>query len=128
MIGNVRMSHTLLTTSDGEEMVLLPRRDYDAMRDALDAVRHARAMADVTAGRIETLSQAEVVAALAEATPLAFWRKKRSLTQRGLASQAGISQSYLSELENGHRRGDPALYRRLARLLDVRMEDIVAED
>jgi transcriptional regulator with XRE-family HTH domain len=62
---------------------------------------------------------------IAEATPLAFWRKKRGMTQTALAAAVGISNSYLSGLESGSRKGDPALSLRLARALKVRMEEIV---
>ncbi len=99
--------------------------DFAAMEDALDAATHDRTMADIAAGRQEWLTSEEVDAALAEATPLAFWRKKRGMTQRALAAAVSISNSYLSGLEAGARKGDPALFLRLARALRVRMEDIV---
>ncbi len=50
------------------------------------------------------------------------------LTQAALAAAVGISQSYLAGLEAGSRKGDPALFLRLARALSVRMEDIVSDD
>jgi DNA-binding XRE family transcriptional regulator len=121
------MNHTLIKTPHGEEMVLLSKADFLAIQDALDAASHDRTMADIAAGRQEWLTPEEVDAALAESTPLAFWRKKRGMTQTALAAAVGISKSYLSGLESGSRRGDPALFLRLARALNVRMEDIVAE-
>ncbi|MGL5114652.1 MAG: helix-turn-helix domain-containing protein [Beijerinckiaceae bacterium] len=119
------MTHTLLKTPGGEELVLMPRAAFDALRDALDAAEHRNAMASVAAGALETLSAAEVVAALEEPTPLAFWRKKRGLTQTALAAAAGIKQPYMAGLEKGDRKGDPALFLKLARALKVRMEDLV---
>jgi DNA-binding XRE family transcriptional regulator len=121
------MTHTIVTTPGGEELVLLPKAEFESMRDALDAAAHARAMADVAAGVMETLSAEEVAQALAEPTPLAFRRKRRGLTQKALAAAAGISQSYLAGLEAGDRKGDPALFLRLARALSCRMEDLVEE-
>ncbi len=121
------MTHTLITTPGGEELVLVPRAEFEALRDALDAAGHARAMAEIAAGLVQTLSGQEVAAALDEPTPLAFWRKKRGLTQAALAAGAGISQPYLAGLEKGVRKGDPALFLRLARALTVRMEDLVRD-
>ena len=54
-------------------------------------------------------------------------RRSRGLIQKALAAQAGISQSYMAELESGKRKGDPALFKRLARALAVRMEDVVED-
>lgn len=122
------MTHTIVTTPGGEELVLLPRAEFEAMRDALDAAEHRGAMARVAAGTLETLSAEEVAAALDEPTPLAFWRRKRGMTQGALATAAGIKQPYLSALEAGERKGDPALFLKLARALGTRMEDLVEED
>ncbi len=121
------MTHAIIKNPGGEELVLLPRAEFEALRDALDLAEHAKVMAELLAGRQEALSTEEMKAALAEPTPLAFWRKKRGLTQAALAGSAGISQSYLAGLERGSRKGDPALFLRLARALSVRMEDLVTE-
>lgn len=121
-------SPTTFTTPSGDEMVILSRRDFEAMQNRLDAAEHARAMASVAAGTMETLTEDEVRAALAAPTPLAFWRSKRGMTQTALAEQAGISQSYVADIEAGRRKGAPALFLRLARALSVRMEDIVADE
>lgn len=64
---------------------------------------------------------------LAAPSMLSWWRKRRGLSQGDLAARAGISQSYLSSLEAGDRLGNPALIKRLAHELAVRMEDIVED-
>ena len=38
---------------------------------------------------------------------------------------AGVTQSYIAALEAGARKGDPALFKRLAGALGARMEDLV---
>jgi len=122
------MTYATVKTPGGEELVVVAKAEFDAMRDALDASEHARAMAEIASGREELLTIEEVAAALAAPTPLAFWRRKRSLTQAALAKTAGISQSYLAALEAGRRKGDPGLFLRLSRALRVRMEDLVDEN
>jgi len=119
--------HATVTTPGGEELVLVPRAVFEAMQERLDGAAHAQSMAAVARGEQELLTPEEVRAALAAPTPLAFWREKRGLTQKALAEQVGIVQSYLSELEAGRKKGDPARFRRLARALRVRMEDLVPE-
>ena len=111
-----------ITTSSGDEMVVLPARDFDPLIDARD---HAVAMAAHERGADEGVTEAEMDAYLAAATPLAFWRGKRGLTQAALAARAGISQPYLAQLEGGDRKGGLATGRALARALRVRIEDLL---
>nr|WP_242481619.1 helix-turn-helix transcriptional regulator [Paracraurococcus ruber] len=77
---------------------------------------------------METLSEAELDAYLAAATPLAFWRRHRGLTQAALATAGGISQPYLAQIEAGSRTGDVRLLARLAKALRIRIEDLVQDD
>ncbi|HLW91606.1 MAG TPA: helix-turn-helix transcriptional regulator [Roseiarcus sp.] len=124
------MKHTFLKTPAGEELVLIARADFEALRaaaeDAGDAALHAKTKASLARGEQTALSAEEVKAALAAPTPLAFWRGKRGLTQKALAERAGVSQSYVADLEAGRRKGAPALFKRLAAALSLRMEDLVA--
>ena len=49
------------------------------------------------------------------------------MTQARLSAEAGISQPYLAQLEAGRRVGDVLTLRALARVLGVRIEDLVAD-
>ena len=122
------MKHTIVVTPSGEELVLLARTDFDAMRERIDAAAHEATMAAVARGEQDLLTAEETVAALDAPTPLAFWRLKRGLTQKQLSQAVGVSQSYIADLEVGRRRGDAALVKRLARALRLRMEDLVADE
>ena len=102
----------IITSPSGEELVVLPRRDYEDLVDALAAGKVEAALA---AGQEELLSAEEAAALLAAPTPLAFWRKKRGKTQSQLAAELGVSQNFLSDLERGKVKGDVTLYRKLAR-------------
>ena len=108
-----------------EDTVTLTRTEY---QDLIDARDHAVAMRDVASGTMETLSDADLDTFLAAATPLAFWRKRRRLTQASLAGQIGITQPYLAQIEKGQRVGDVTLYAKLARVLRVHMEDLVVHE
>jgi predicted transcriptional regulator len=122
------MKHTLVKTPAGEELVLLARADFEAMREAIDAAAHDSTMAAVARGEQEMLTSHGVLAALDAPTPLAFWRGKRGFTQKRLGEAVGISQSYVADLEAGRRKGDAALVKRLAQALRVRMEDLVIDE
>ena len=116
------MAIQTITSPSEEELVVLSRADYDDLVTSRD---HARAVHAVADGRMEAIADADMDAYLAAASPLAFWRKRRGLTQSALAGTAGISQAYLSQIETGERVGDVLLYVRLARTLGLRVEDLV---
>jgi DNA-binding XRE family transcriptional regulator len=94
-------------------------------QDACDAAHHAQSMAALARGEEELLTSAEALAFARAPTPLAFWRRKRDMTQAALGKLCGVTQSYIASLESGARKGDPALFKRLATALRVRMDDLV---
>jgi DNA-binding XRE family transcriptional regulator len=110
---------------DGQEMVIMPRVDYIRLMNNADALAHSAVLADVNAGREEVLSSDEMLDLLSAATPLAFWRRKRNLTQAALGERVGLSQAYIASLEAGKRKGDPTQFRNLSAALNVTMEDLV---
>jgi DNA-binding XRE family transcriptional regulator len=83
------------------------------------------AMRAVADGAMQTSAGADVDAYLAAKTPLAFWRRHGKVTQRALAEAIGVSQAYIAQIENGVREGSPVMIRDVARVLRVRMEDLV---
>jgi len=119
------MAVSYVTTPGGEELALLPRAEFEALKQA--AV-HARTVADYRAGRLPGLSPAEALAFAEAASPLAFWRKRAGLTQGALAEQVGVAQNYLSDVENGKRAGTVSLWVKLAAALGVPVEVLVDED
>lgn len=58
---------------------------------------------------------------------LTTWRRLRGLTGRSLAERAGISKSYLSDVELGKRRPTRAKVMALARALGVEPAVLCAE-
>jgi DNA-binding XRE family transcriptional regulator len=115
----------------GDDIVILSRKEYDqliaANEDAADAEILRRSIARVESGEEETFTSAEVDAFLTSKTPLAFYRKKRGMSQDTLAKRAGITQSYLSEIEIGRKSGDVRTLRKLADALKVSLDHLVPE-
>jgi ribosome-binding protein aMBF1 (putative translation factor) len=75
----------------------------------------------------ETLSESEMDELLAARTPLAFWRKKRGLTQTELAKAADIAQGFLSEIESGLKTGDVTVLQRIALALEISLLELVPD-
>ncbi len=122
----------IIKTERGEELVVLSRRDYDAMRARLGD----EAAEDAMTARIVSEAKAKGAAAL----PIAVWekieaapspikplRQWRKLTQAELAKKAAISQGYLSEIETGKKTGDLATLRAIAGALDVSLDNVTPE-
>jgi DNA-binding XRE family transcriptional regulator len=61
--------------------------------------------------RIQTRTQRDYVTGdemkriLDDECPVKLWREKRGLSQRELAEQAGVSSSFLAEIETGKKPG-----------------------
>jgi ribosome-binding protein aMBF1 (putative translation factor) len=112
----------------GDDIVILSRKEYDrllvaASEDAADAAVGKRAIAR----NEETLSEAEMDELLAARTPLAFWRKKRGMTQTDLAKAAKIAQGFLSEIESGLKTGDVTVLQRIAIALEISLLELVPD-
>jgi DNA-binding XRE family transcriptional regulator len=115
----------IFRTPRGEELVVMARQEFDTLQDVAVAATRSRELAE---GREELLTSEDVEALLKAPTPLAFWRKKRRLTQTALAKTVGVSQNFLSDVERGKAIGDIVLYAKLARGLGVSIEDLVPDD
>jgi ribosome-binding protein aMBF1 (putative translation factor) len=112
----------------GDDIVILSRKEYDRLLAAADEDVIDAAMAKKAIARNEeTLSETEVNELLAARTPLAFWRKKRELTQTDLAKAAGIAQGFLSEIESGLKTGDVTVLQRIAIALEISLLELVPE-
>ena len=104
----------IITSPSGEELVVLPRCEYEDLIDAL------------AAGQEELLSAEDAAALLAAPTPLAFWRKKRRKMQSHLAAEVGVSEKFLSDFEAGKVEGDVTFYGKLARSLGLSIDDLAS--
>ena len=119
------MTTKYIVTPGGEKLAILPAEEYETMRDALV---HQGAMSDYRAGRIGSLTLDEVQALLAAPTPLAFWRVKRGMTQAALAKAASTTQPHVADLESGKHGGSLEIMARLARVLNIPVDSLVAAD
>jgi ribosome-binding protein aMBF1 (putative translation factor) len=94
---------------------------------ASEDVSDIRAAKRAIARDEETLSETELDALLSAKSALAFWRKKRGLTQAELARRAAIAQGFLSEIEGGRKKGDVTVLQRIAAALEVSLVDLVPD-
>ena len=122
---------------ESHDTVTLRRADWEALVDLLEdaediAAVAARSAQEAASGREATrrdyLTGDELRRLLDWESPLKVWREKRGLSQRDLARAAGVSPSYLAEIETGRKPGSAEALLNLARVLNVPMERLVGSN
>jgi Helix-turn-helix len=116
----------IIRTPGGEELVVLPRAEYEALLERADheaedaddvAIYDARKAAD------SVVLPPEVSAAILRGeSRLKAIRNWRDETQLHLSFKTGIGQGYLSDLESGRRTGTTETIAKLADALSVPVE------
>ena len=112
----------------GQKMAMLPVAEYERLVDIAEDKADALAAAEAEKRRLdgEEYLPAEMAdRIMAGESPLRVWRQHRGMTQQTLAKAAGIGTSFMSQIENGVRKGSPMVWRRLAEALNVSADDIL---
>lgn len=121
---NVRFKKT-----DKGEVAILPRKEYERLlakaaeadEDAGTARLVARASSEIAAGA--QLIPKQVVDRIANGeNPLRVLREWRDVTQLYLSFKTNIGQGYISDLENGRRKGTTAALKKIADCLNVPLD------
>jgi hypothetical protein len=114
------------------EVAILSRKDYEALvikaaeadEDVGTARLVARARKEVAAGA--PLIPKEIADRLAKGeNPVRVLREWRGKTQQQLAREGGLTQGYLSDIENGRRRGTALRLRGVSHALKVPLDLLV---
>jgi DNA-binding XRE family transcriptional regulator len=124
------MKFTRFVTPNGEELVVLPKADYEALvaaaeikaeadEDADDLAIYLERKAALVAGKDEVLP-VEISAGIMRGEPrIKAVRKWRGMTQNELADKAGITQGHLSDIESRKRGLTPPVAAQAAEALNV---------
>ena len=116
------------TTPNGEEMVVLSRKAYEALIERIEDLEDSLAVADFErklASGDEELIPAEYVNRMSDGeSPIRVWRELRGMTAKDLAAAAGISTAYLSEIETGKKDGSVATLKAIADVLKLDLDDL----
>lgn len=117
-----------------EDTVTLRRSDFDALIETLDDVEDTAALIAAGSREVEVGKQAAradhlavelVLRLVAGEHPVRIWREHRAVSSQTLAETAGISRSYIAEIEGHKKPGSIAAYRRMATALGVTVDDLV---
>lgn len=125
------MNHIPTPLKVDKKSVTLSRKDWEAMIDAMeDAEDRLAVLKSRTArkgGKDDAVPVAIVERLIAGENPVRVYRGWRKMTATALAQAAGIKQPYLSAIETGAKPGSAAALKRIAAVLKVDMEDLIAE-
>ena len=125
--------HLIARTKD---TVTISVADYEALvaaaEDASDiAVLQSAATREkelgTTVARSDNLSDALVGRLLSGEHPITIWREHRGLSVSALAEAAGVSRSYLAEIEAAKKPGSVQAFRRIAATLGVQVDDLLSD-
>lgn len=117
--------------SETKGTVTLSRRDWNGILDERDEAADRAAMREFEAGkrkgRPDGLPMPLYRRMRQGEHPVRIWREHRGLGLNALARAAGVNAPYLSEIENGRKPGSVAAFKKLAKALDVELNDLVRE-
>jgi hypothetical protein len=121
---NVRFKKT-----EKGEVAILPRKEYEALAAEADedigaARLVARARKEIAAGA-PRIPKAIVDRIANGENALRVLREWRDVPQLYLSFKADIGQGYLSDLENGRRKGTAEVWKRIAKVLNVPLDLLV---
>jgi len=108
-----------------EETVTLKRSEYDALLNYNSELEDKLAALDAEDG--SRIPHEVAVAIIRGQSPLLAFRKYLGITLRELSASTGISVSYLSEIEGGHKPGSTSALTRIARALGTTLDALVIE-
>ena len=114
-----------VTVSRGDWTQFLSELEDAQDRAAVVERRRHEATTGKEAARRNYLTAREARRLLDGESPVKVWREKRGRSQRELATAAGVSAGYLAEIETGRKPGSAAALARLAKALQVQIEDLI---
>jgi DNA-binding XRE family transcriptional regulator len=119
----------VITTPNGDKMVILPLAEYerlvDAAEDLSDVRAYDRAKQRLAAGKDELIPAEFVDRMLDGENKLRVWREYRGMSGKELAEKTGLAAPYISQLETGQREGTVETLKKIAAALRVDIDDIV---
>ncbi len=122
------MTKQIITTPNGERLVVLPEAEYLALLEAQEELEDIAAVdtfkRKLAAGEEEMIPSAIVDRILDGENKVRVWREHRGLAAKELAEKVGISAAYLSQIENGTRDGSFDTIKRIAAALRLTVDDL----
>ena len=114
---------SFIEDSHGKKAVILALKDYQKIQNQLEELEDIKSYIQHKEHPEDTLPF-ELVQDLLDSnnSKVKLFRQYKGLTISELAKKVGITESYLSQIENSRRKGTVDIYKKLANVLDIEME------
>ena len=114
---------SFIEDSHGKKAVILALKDYQKIQNQLEELEDIKSYIQHKEHPEDTLPF-ELVQDLLDSnnSKVKLFRQYKGLTISELAKAAGITESYLSQIENFRRKGTVDIYKKLANILDIDMD------
>ena len=118
------------STPGGEEMVIIAKEQYQQIiEDAVDAALARRIQEEISNGDGEYLPRDFAMKLLdSDDHPVRLWRIFRGYNAKQLAEMADITPPMLSSIENKKANAGLSVFIKLAKALDVKIDDLIPKD
>lgn len=108
----------------GSKYVVIPEHEYEKLRDlADDRIDLAKIQEQINEESFPSELVNKII--LDGINPITVFREYRKLTKTKLAELVGVSQSYISNIENNKKDGSINVIKRIANVLEVDIDMIV---
>lgn len=111
------------------QMVTIPREEYDKLLDAAEALADLKAYdsvkADLASGKEELIPAEYVNRILDGESPVRVFRDLRGMTQKALSEASGVNRVYIAEIETGKKPGSAQTMKALAQALGLTVDDLI---
>ncbi len=123
------MSVQVINLNGQPEYAVLPYADYQRLLEQAemleDVEAYDNARADLAGGKEELIPSNVALSLIRGDNPIRVWREYRKLTQIQLAKEAGITDSFLSQIETGKRKASVVVLSAIASALKLDVDDIL---
>ncbi|PHS77663.1 MAG: transcriptional regulator [Rhodospirillaceae bacterium] len=110
-------------TALAQKTIAISRADYEALTTKIEDLEDRLALA--RSGKEESFPSEVLDRLLDGENPVRVFRTYRKIKQNALAATCGISKGYLSQIESGAKEGSLSVYRKLADVLDLDIDDLI---
>ena len=108
------------------DTIQMPRDEYEAMIEKIEDLEDMIAFIQFEQSEPETIPHEIVKRRVAGENPLTIYREHRGLSQRALAEIAGVNHVQIGDIESRGKTGSVLTLVKLARALDVPVENIAS--
>ncbi|MBS0271108.1 MAG: helix-turn-helix domain-containing protein [Proteobacteria bacterium] len=107
---------------------VLPYDEYEALLEIFDELSDEHDYKIAINTETEDIPAYVVDKLLSGENPLRVWREYRALTQQEIAQAVGISIPFLSQIETDKRLPSLRIYQKLAKVLNVSLDNLVIQE